>query len=450
MLVAWLLAIHAIGGYRRDVFGAGTDEFKRVANASLSPRAASGIGCYLAKFQLSRGFFLLVFVIGIPALVLGRLDAPPRAALAPAGAAPAPARGDRRRSRAHVDEVAQRAAPRALARLPGRRRPHARRRPQRPRPRPASRCSATPTSCSPWSRTSRPTSSSSPAAPSAPPADLRRMVWELENKDVQVVMAPERHRRRRRPGQRPPGRRAAADPPGAAALGGRPRWAKRTFDVVGSRPACCWLRPGLRCSPRSGSSVHDGGPVLFRQTRVGRDGGSFRCLKFRTMVVDAEALLAELHRRAGLRRRPVQDGGRPADHHARPLAAPLLPRRAPAAVQRAARRHEPGRARDRRCRREVARYDDDIARRLRVRPGMTGLWQVSGRSDLSWAEADPPRPLLRRQLVDAAGPPHPGPRPSAPSSAPAAPTEARSSPVSLLLHLRPLEQAAAGRCRSRS
>ena len=36
---------------------------------------------------------------------------------------------------------------------------------------------------------------------------------------------------------------------------------------------------------------------------------------------------------------------------------------------------------------EVDQYDSDMARRLHVRPGMTGLWQVSGRSDLSWAEA---------------------------------------------------------------
>jgi lipopolysaccharide/colanic/teichoic acid biosynthesis glycosyltransferase len=36
---------------------------------------------------------------------------------------------------------------------------------------------------------------------------------------------------------------------------------------------------------------------------------------------------------------------------------------------------------------EVARYDVDPTRRLAVKPGLTGLWQVSGRSDLSWAEA---------------------------------------------------------------
>ena len=60
-------------------------------------------------------------------------------------------------------------------------------------------------------------------------------------------------------------------------------------------------------------------------------------------------------------------------------------------------------------RHEVAQYDDDMARRLRVRPGMTGLWQVSGRSEPLLVRGHPPRPLLRRQLVDVPGPHHPGP-----------------------------------------
>ena len=56
---------------------------------------------------------------------------------------------------------------------------------------------------------------------------------------------------------------------------------------------------------------------------------------------------------------------------------------------------------------EVDTYPDDVRRRLLVRPGMTGLWQVSGRSDLELGGDRSPRPLLRRELVSAARPHHP-------------------------------------------
>src|SRR5680860_628988 len=72
MIIGWVAAIFVLGGYRPQVFGAGLDEYKATINASLMTAAAVGIGCFLLKFELSRGFFVLAFVIGIPVLVLGR------------------------------------------------------------------------------------------------------------------------------------------------------------------------------------------------------------------------------------------------------------------------------------------------------------------------------------------------------------------------------------------
>lgn len=130
----------------------------------------------------------------------------------------------------------------------------------------------------------------------------------------------------------------------------------------------------------------DGGPVFFRQTRVGRGGSDFGMLKFRSMVVDAEARLAELAAR--------NEG-----------AGPLFkmcddPRvtRVGAVIRRysldelpqlfnvvAGTMHLVGPRPA--LRREVDAYCPLAARRLAVKPGLTGLWQVSGRSDLSWDES---------------------------------------------------------------
>ena len=128
------------------------------------------------------------------------------------------------------------------------------------------------------------------------------------------------------------------------------------------------------------------GPVLFRQVRVGRNGRPFVMFKFRTMCVDAERRLTELHRQNEhdgvlfkIRDDPrVTRVGR----WLRRLSLDELPQllnvvrgemslvgpRPPLPV-------------------EVDAYPEDMRRRLVVRPGMTGLWQVSGRSDLPWEEA---------------------------------------------------------------
>jgi exopolysaccharide biosynthesis polyprenyl glycosylphosphotransferase len=132
--------------------------------------------------------------------------------------------------------------------------------------------------------------------------------------------------------------------------------------------------------------LSDRGPGLFRQTRVGRDGRAFTVYKFRTMVVDAEerkSHLAGLNESDGvlfkMRRDPrvTAVGGwlRRWSLDELPQLINVLvgdmsmvgPR--PALPQ------------------EAALYGDHVRRRLAVKPGMTGLWQVNGRSDLSWDES---------------------------------------------------------------
>ncbi|MER5973980.1 sugar transferase [Streptomyces sp. NPDC002055] len=127
------------------------------------------------------------------------------------------------------------------------------------------------------------------------------------------------------------------------------------------------------------------GPVLHKQTRIGQDGTPFTMWKFRTMVVDAEA------RRAELAAANEQDG-------------PLFKMRRDPRVTRTGRwlrrssldelpqlvnvvRGEMSLVGPRPpLPDEVAQYDDVELRRLTVKPGLTGLWQISGRSDLSWDE----------------------------------------------------------------
>ena len=128
------------------------------------------------------------------------------------------------------------------------------------------------------------------------------------------------------------------------------------------------------------------GTALFRQTRIGKNGVPFTMLKFRTMRCDAEERRAELGpllagdsvlfklrddprtTRVGrfLRRYSLDELPQLVNVLRGDMALvgprPPLPE-------------------------EVARYHPDVHRRLAVKPGITGLWQVSGRSDLSWEES---------------------------------------------------------------
>jgi exopolysaccharide biosynthesis polyprenyl glycosylphosphotransferase len=130
----------------------------------------------------------------------------------------------------------------------------------------------------------------------------------------------------------------------------------------------------------------DGKPVLFRQPRVGKDGRTFTVYKFRTMVVDAEQRKAELaayNDGAGalfkMRNDPrVTRTGRWLRRYSLDELPQLFNVLKGDMSLVGPRPPLPD---------EVARYTDYVRRRLAVRPGITGLWQISGQSDLSWEEA---------------------------------------------------------------
>jgi lipopolysaccharide/colanic/teichoic acid biosynthesis glycosyltransferase len=128
------------------------------------------------------------------------------------------------------------------------------------------------------------------------------------------------------------------------------------------------------------------GPVIFRQTRVGRDGEEFVVHKFRTMHVDAEARLTELKRhndasgplfkmRSDPRVTPVGRWLRRFSLDELPQLWNVLKGEMSVVGPRPP------------LPREVEHYEDEARRRLLVKPGVTGLWQVSGRSDLSWDDS---------------------------------------------------------------
>jgi exopolysaccharide biosynthesis polyprenyl glycosylphosphotransferase len=129
------------------------------------------------------------------------------------------------------------------------------------------------------------------------------------------------------------------------------------------------------------------GPVLYRQERVGQGGTSFGMLKFRSMVDGADARLSELLAAQGRDGSPlfkVDDDPRitPIGRILRTYSLDELPQLFNVLLgQMSLVGPRPQREA------EVAFYDDDARRRLIVRPGMSGLWQVSGRSALSWEDA---------------------------------------------------------------
>ncbi len=213
---------------------------------------------------------------------------------------------------------------------------------------------------------------------------LRRLGWALEGTEIDLVVAPgimdvAGPRVLTRPVQGLPLIHVEAP-----TFAGPQRVLKSILDRTGALLLLVVLSPVLLAT--AFAVRMDGGPALFRQERVGRDGQSFKMIKFRSMVTDAEDRLPELldaNEGAGplfklqtdprvtkvgsiIRRYSIDELPQLLNVLRGEMSLvgprPPLPR-------------------------EVAEYETDTQRRLLVQPGMTGLWQVSGRSNLSWEES---------------------------------------------------------------
>jgi exopolysaccharide biosynthesis polyprenyl glycosylphosphotransferase len=219
-------------------------------------------------------------------------------------------------------------------------------------------------------------------SPAIDPAMLRRMSWALEDTDATLAIKTELQSvaSHRLAMSRLADFTVAEVAPSRAPL--HVRAAKAVMDRVGGLVLLVLLAPllvGMVVAVR----LESRGPGLFTQVRVGQNGRLFRVYKMRTMCIDAEERKRELSEddegngvlfkmredpritRVGrILRKTSLDELPQLINVVRGDMSLVGPR--PALPE------------------EVAKYDETARRRLAVKPGMTGLWQVSGRSDLDW------------------------------------------------------------------
>lgn len=218
------------------------------------------------------------------------------------------------------------------------------------------------------------------------PQDLRRLGWELAARDIGMILAPAL--------TDIAGPRIHTQPVAGLPLihvstpkltGGK-RVAKRTFDLAVAGLLVVVLSPVFLVLALL-VRFTDPGPVFYRQERIGLRGTTFDMLKFRSMKVNADAELRALLEAQGSGDTPlfkIENDPRitPLGRILRKYSLDELPQLLNVLGGSMSlvgpRPQREG---------EVALYDDAAHRRLYVNPGMSGLWQVSGRSNLSWEES---------------------------------------------------------------
>jgi exopolysaccharide biosynthesis polyprenyl glycosylphosphotransferase len=380
--VLWVIAMTLSGGYDDRFIGTGSDEFRKVLNGGVSLIAGLAIFSYAINNEVSR-IFLIIAMPGVTVLTLAArfglrkwlhyMRAAGRYTLT-------------------MVAVGHEAGVRDLICELSRDKYHGMR--------VAAACLADPARCQDVAGVPvfgglddvagavRRCAADAVAVTACPEIDalkLRGLAWELEKTSTDLCVAPAL--------LDVAGPRTTVRPTAGLTLlhvdhpqlSGARQAVKSLFDRVIAGFALLLLSP-LFLALTVAIRLHDKGPAFFIQTRVGKGGHTFRLFKFRTMVVDAEQRLAQLRASNDhdgvlfkMRRDPrvTAIGTR-----LRKWSMDELPQLVNVMLGDMSlvgpRPALPA---------EADKYADHVRRRLVVKPGLTGLWQVNGRSDLSWEES---------------------------------------------------------------
>ena len=380
--VLWIAALWLAGGYDVRFVGTGSDEYRKVLNAGVGLTAAIALFSYSVNLQLSRGYV----VVALPSVTLFDLVARYRL------------RKRLHRQRASglcllsVVVVGHEQAVADLVKELGRDRYHGLT--------VVGACVAQPSGRSEIAGVPihgglddvtaavRACAADTVAVLACPEMDgirLRSLAWELEKTGTDLCVSPAL--------LDVAGPRTTIRPTAGLTLlhvdhpqlSGARLLLKDLFDRFAAAAALIVLFP-LMFLVGVMIWLHDRGPALFTQVRVGKDGRAFRIYKFRTMVVDAEQRKGDLLRSNDndgilfkLRKDPrVTSVGA----HLRHWSIDELPQLLNVFLGHMSLVGPRPALPD-----EAARYAEHVRRRLVVKPGITGLWQVNGRSDLTWDES---------------------------------------------------------------